>query len=376
MRKKTVLISSIAALVLILLISFIVLQQNHKPEKVVDRFVDAVKQKNTTILKEIIVPDDKKAVVEKNTLTALVNYLNANHNSFEVIKNSLQKQIKDDNYSDKSEQLYLIKDGKDMGMFPVYKLKAKTVALKISGQNETDKIALHVKGLKDALSKRKKDDAFGPLLPGEYEVETSVKNDLGVFKEKEKKDVWGNPQVTITVDPEKLAHDDDKVRKDIMRTAITFNENLSKFVTSGLKADSFTASTEAFKTAFTDGSEDYFQLIKKGIDELQSQYLGATINEGDMDISYFDGKWEAEVEAIVKYNEKVKIKGEKKFEDASYQALRTYSLVYDKVQNKWLIEAIQDTEADGTEPDYWEKKQEMKVKNPPVLKWTEKGNAI
>lgn len=375
MSKKTALLSGFAGLVIILLISFITLQQSHKPEKVIKKFEDAVKQKDTKVLKEIIIPDDKKAIVKKGTLTALINYLNANNNSYQVIKDGLNEQIKDKNYSSSSEQISLIEDGKDMGIFPVYKLKVKTVALKVSGQNDEDKIALHVKGLDESLDKMKEEEAYGPLLPGEYKLETAVKNQLGVFKQEEKIDVWGNPQVTVLVDPEKLARENDAVNEDIMKTTVIFNENLSKFTTSGLDAESFTHSTQEFKEDFV-GTDDYFQQIKTEIDEIQSQYLGSIINQGEMDISYFDGQWEADVEAIVEYNEKIKIKGTKEFQDFASQALRKYNMIYDKEQNKWLIDSIEDILTDGSETDYWEKKKELKEKDPAVNTWNGKGTSI
>lgn len=375
MNKKAAYLSGLAGLVIILLISFTFLQQNHKPEKVIKEFEDAVKQKDTKVLQEIIIPDDKKAVVGKGTLTALINYLNANNNSYQVIKDGLNEQIKDKNYSASSEQISLIEDGKDMGIFPVYKLKAKTVALKTSGQNAEDKISIHVKGLDESLEKMKEEEAYGPLLPGEYNLETAVKNQLGMFKQAEKIDVWGSPQVTALVDPEKLAQENDTVNKDIIQTTVIFNENLSKYSTSGLDAKSFTHSTEQFKEDLV-GSEEYFQLIKTEIDEIQSQYLGSVINQSEMDISYFDGQWEADVEAIVEYNEKVKIKGTKEFEDVLPQAHRKYDLVYDKDQNKWLINSIEDTPSDGSEADYWEKSKELKVISPAVNTWNEKSISI
>ncbi|MYL61302.1 hypothetical protein GLW20_27750, partial [Virgibacillus halodenitrificans] len=177
MSKKTMMISGLAGLVVVLLISFFILQQNHKPDKVVQQFKDAVKQKDTETLKELIVPDNKKAAVEKGTLTALITYLNENHNSFEVIKDGLDKQIKDKSFGTSNEQISLIETGKDMGIFPVYKLEAKTVNIKVSGQNEDDDIALEVNGLKKSLSKTdEKEEKYGPLLPGQYELEASVKN--------------------------------------------------------------------------------------------------------------------------------------------------------------------------------------------------------
>ncbi|MYL44235.1 hypothetical protein GLV94_01120 [Virgibacillus halodenitrificans] len=376
MSKKTMIIFGLAGLVVVLLISFFILQQNHKPDKVVQQFKDAVKQKDTETLKELIIPDNKKAAVEKGTLTALITYLNENHNSFEVIKDGLNKQIKDKSFGTSNEQISLIETGKDMGIFPVYKLEAKTVNIKVSGQNEDDDIALEVNGLKKSLSKTdEKEEKYGPLLPGQYELEASVKNQLGMFKHKEKADVWGNKQVTVLVEPEKLVQENKKINEDIMNTTVKFNENLSVFMTSGLNAKSFTHSTEQFKKDFA-GSEDYFELVKTGIDEIQSQYLSAVVNESAMDINYFDGQWTAEVEAVVDYNEKVKIKGTKKFEDASYQALRKYSLEYNKDKKKWLIQSIEDIMADGTEPDYWDKKKELKVSNPPVNTWNAKSTSI
>lgn len=375
MKNKKWLIPAGAAFVVLvaMVIVFLTLKQQYKPEKTVEAFKNAVQQKDTTQLKGLIVPDDKKAAVNKTSLTAFINYLKQNNNSYQVLKDSLNKQIENNDFTTQNQQLSLVKQGKKMGMFPMYKLQAKTVKLKVSGQNDDDKVDFTIKKL-NLPPNKKKEQVYGPLLPGTYKVVATVHNQLGNFVKDEKKDVWGSAPVSVIIDDEKLVGNDKTVKQDILSAVSKLNSDLSVYETSGFNPDSFTNATESFKKST--GSDLKILVLKGYIDEIQSQYLGATANMDELNVNYFDNKWRADAEALVSYNSKVKLKGDKKYTNASYKSLRHYSLTYDKDKKKWLVDKVKEKQADGSEADDWEHKKEMKIQNPPLKKWSRKGQGI
>lgn len=221
----------------------------------------------------------------------------------------------------------------------------------------------------------KKKEIFGPIFPGEYKVKATVKNALGTFDKEEKKDVWGDADVSFLIDDEKLARGNKKVEKDIINATNNFNEDMSVYVTSGFNPDKFTNSTNDFKKKLI-GLDDDFKAIKGHVKNMESQFLESIINMDDLDLSLFEGDWTAEVSVLVSYNEKVKMEKEKDFIDVSYKNLRHFTLKYDKHKGKWMVDDLISEKADGTETEDWENKKTIKIDNPPVHKWSNKKDSF
>lgn len=369
--KNKWLFSAIAAIMIILAAVFVILQQASKPDKVIAKFENAVEKKDTKQLEQIIIADNKNAFMNKPSMNALMTYLKTNQSSFDVIKEGLNTQIKNKDYGQTNQQISLVRDGEKWAFFPNYKLKVKTVELKVLGQNEEDEIHLSFNGMN--LPEKKGQKIYGPLLPGTYQTSVTVKNDLGTFIKEMKKDAWGNSEVSLIVDDNQLAQKDEKIQNDMISAIDLFNHDLTVYETSGLKTEKLTNITDDFKNAFSLKSEQ-FKMVKDYVDVLQAQYLGSVVNLDELSIQNFDSQWKAEIEALVSYNEKVKYRGERAFKDLSHKSIRKYSLKYNADKKKWMIDGADDMGADGSESSTWKNKKEIKQKDSPVLKWNrEKG---
>src|SRR5699024_11059754 len=264
MSKKSLIAAGGAIVIIAALAGIYAVPANqHTPEKTVNAFNEAVEKNDTDTLKKLIEPDQKDAVINKESLSAFVKYLKTNNESYQVIKDSLNKQIENEDFTSSAEQVSLVEDGKSLGMFPNYKLKAKTVNLIAKGQDDNDKLNFAIKNFKKSLNKIDKNkEIYGPLLPGEYKVKATVKNDLGTFNKEKKKDVWGSADVSFLIDDEKLARDNKQVQKDIINAANKFNEDMSVYVTSGFDPDKLTNVTNDFKKNLT-GIDANFKAIKE-----------------------------------------------------------------------------------------------------------------
>ncbi|WP_084786593.1 TcaA second domain-containing protein [Bacillus tuaregi] len=363
--------ASLSILVILIVVAFFTIQHLNRPDKLVEAFEAAVEQNKPEWLTDLILPDQKEAVVNKGTLGALVAYLRANDHSYHAIKDGLYEQIEAKDYSSKNQQISIIRDGKKWGILTDYKLKVKTTSIKVSGQNENDQVQLSIKAVKKPL-KISDEHVYGPILPGSHDVSVTIHNSLGTLTEKKQVDAWGNDLITYVVDTERLAKGDQGITNEIIEAVEILNRDLSAFETSAYNTNVFTNVNDDFKGGeYTQELIDSaFSFYAEYIDEIQSQYLGAVVNLDQLRIDYFDGHWSANVKALVTYNRKIKIADVPTYEDLSYQSIRTYALVYHEKEKKWLIDRLTDTEATGSEQEYWKKKKTLTVKNPPLLKWS------
>src|SRR5699024_11956552 len=79
-----------------------------------------------------------------------------------------------------SAQVSLVSDGKTLGMFPNFKLNVETVNVKVKGAEDDNEVSLAVEGFDKPLEEVEEDEnIYGPLIPGEYNVEATVQNELG-----------------------------------------------------------------------------------------------------------------------------------------------------------------------------------------------------
>lgn len=366
-KVKWIVIISIPAVVLIIAVSMLYIQQMNKPKKAVEAFVAAVEQKQPDRLENLILPDNDKALVDTTTLQALVTYLQTNSSNYQVIKEHLNEQVKNKDYTTSNQQISLVENGKQWGIFTDYKLKVKTLSIKVTGQNEDDRVKVSIKKLKKPLNE-KEEAIYGPVLPGSYQIITTVKNQLGTFLNEEKVDVWGgSEQVSLVLDTNKLVQEDQEIQQKLLKEIDLFNQDMSVYQTSAFDINVFSNISETMKK---DASiiEDDFDWVKEYIDQISSQYLGAVVNLDKFETNYFNNQWTADVKASVSYQYKMKYRNIDKVDDSSYNSIRSYSLIYDEDSKKWLIDDILDEESDGSEAKRWRNTEELTA-DYPVLKW-------
>lgn len=364
-----VLVVFIAAIVL-----FFVVNNQFKPEKTVDSFNQAVKDEDLETLEKLIEPDDENLEIDKHSLKAFIAYLQTNNKSYQSIKDGFKKQIEDEDFSTTDEQITLFEDGKKMGIFPDYKLRVKGVNVKVKGDNDEEQLNL---GLADAdyplELAEEEDDLYGPLLPGEYTVEATVQNNLGTFKNEEKLDLWDDSSVSFLIDNEELASESEDVQKDIINATNQFNEDMAVYVTSEFDVDEFTNVTDDFKSSLI-GLDTSFELNKEYIKEMESQFEKTIVDLDSIDLSQFDDEWEADATMLVSYKERIQLEDEDDFEDISYTELREFSMTYDPEEEIWVIEDYYAEDADESDSDSWDNKEEMKMEDSKLHKWSDDEN--
>src|SRR5699024_2311785 len=97
-----------------------------------------------------------------------------------------------------------------------FKLNVETVNVKVKGAEDDNDISLAIEGFDKPLEEVEEDEnIYGPLIPGEYNVEATVQNELGEFEKDEDTEVSGDTEVSFLIDNEELVWEDEYIQKDI-----------------------------------------------------------------------------------------------------------------------------------------------------------------
>ena len=376
MSKKSILIIVLSVVSVLILGAggVFLFGQFDKPEKAVEQFETAIKEENAELLQELIIPDEKEAVVDMESAKALLDYLKANNHSYQAIKESLHKQLEKKDYSETNQQISLV-PGEKKGLAKNYKLLVKTASIQISGQHEDDTVIFNIDKSKVDF-KENEDGLYGPFLPGTYSIILSVKNDLGDFTETKKLDVWGNDIITYIVDTKNLVKQDEKTKNDIVAAVDTFNYDMSVFDTSEFNLEAFTnlnATAEEMQYSQDLVNSVYMEAVDY-IDEFHSKYEGAVLNLDDFTINYFDGEWSAEVTSYVSYERKMKLVDYPGYEDISYEIIWEFKLIYDKDEKRWMIYDFIEDGHDVAKYKDWEETLKLEGSKE-GLKWTRSENS-
>ncbi|UJZ86753.1 hypothetical protein L3V65_10710 [Heyndrickxia coagulans] len=92
LTKHKWLIAIAAAVIIVLAVIWIALSQASKPDRVLEKFENAVKIKDTKQLEGLIVADNPNALVNNISLQAMIRYLKTNANSYQVIRDDIHNQ--------------------------------------------------------------------------------------------------------------------------------------------------------------------------------------------------------------------------------------------------------------------------------------------
>src|SRR5699024_3397039 len=157
--------------------------------------------------------------------------------------------------------------------------------------------------------------------------------------------------------------------KSLIDAGNQFNEDMSVYVTSNFEADKFTNISDELKDNlfFYDAGleipEDY-------VEKIESQFLKAIVNMDEIDLTYFDGEWKVEVCMYIFYDEKITYTEDKEIQYLTYVELHDFSYIFDQDKKQSIIEDVKGENMDESEEDDWENKEEIKIKDPPLRKWT------
>ena len=187
MSKKAKILTGIVATGAILLIgSYYFISHMFAPQSVADGFMDAIVEKDVQKVKNYITEGQMVFSLNDDQVESYINYLHKDRR----ILSDISKQFNQDiallespdtipammNVGD-SSMVNLIHKGKKWLIFDQYVVQIDPMYINVTSTE--DKTDIMIGKDKVGTISSKKEDTFGPLLPGEYEIKAVVNGDYG-----------------------------------------------------------------------------------------------------------------------------------------------------------------------------------------------------
>lgn len=190
MNPKTL---SIFGVILLIIISFsiffIVGKTKFTPEKQVEAFQTAVKDKDYKQVEKLIQPYEKSFKINKDNTKVLVDFFADNPASLEQLVSAFNQQIEQIKNKPKNNvttpntyaSLHLAQGGKKWLFFNDYHFEVVPSFIKLSTQSED--LQLYINDDEVATSTKDYSDVFGPFMPGAYTLKAKFENDYVTSEE-------------------------------------------------------------------------------------------------------------------------------------------------------------------------------------------------
>ncbi|RYM05176.1 hypothetical protein EWH99_07095 [Sporolactobacillus sp. THM7-7] len=344
-------------------------QQISAPERVVKQFESAVRDNQPKQLLNILVSGDPDRKVDVHAAKAMIADYRSDRKAWKKAADGLREQIAD--RSSDSSNVSVTRTGRTLLFFPKYKIKVRDVQVTVTGAEDGDKVVLTFSG-RAAKLKKKGPLSYVSVFPGRYKLEKQVINDLGIFSKSENLSIRG--ETSVTVDAEGWIQSDRSVREQLIRTVHQFNQEVSVWETALYNPKKLVSATNDFRNGESAVRFAEFNRIKSRVSEIQSAYLGMSVNMDSLSVTRYGGKWGAEVDAFVSYRYAYRLKKEKNLRDASYKRGLRFRLIYHPTGKKWLVSGLENTYDSEPTVSEWEKKEDVRVTDPKVMKWQVNGS--
>ncbi|MET3696803.1 zinc ribbon protein [Bacillus oleivorans] len=201
-RQKIVLLSSGVAVVL-LVVAYFVLQHIASVEYRLDRFEQALEEKDEKALMKYVSSYDANVAVKESNIQDFIEYVNDDPFYKEDLLESLREQAK--NLDDPQVELYeeatvlLKKSGKQFLLFDNYKIQLLPYYFEIETNYAGAKIFIDGKEVGESDSDYFV-DTYGPYLPGEYTIKVEYQSELASLDHEENINLFDQSGQNIYVD--------------------------------------------------------------------------------------------------------------------------------------------------------------------------------
>lgn len=166
-------IISSAALIVLLVVAHFVLNHIFSPDRLIDNFEEALKDKDVDALVEMLSADHKDVKIDKKAVEAYLGYFEDNKDDEKEVIRSLERQA--DGRSSSVHMAKLEQDGKFL-YFDKYKIVVPTGKINVMTNVEGAKILVNGEevGVSDSDFYEK---TFGPFITGKHKVEAVLETD-------------------------------------------------------------------------------------------------------------------------------------------------------------------------------------------------------
>lgn len=303
-KKQKIIYSSVIGIVIILFISFFILQKITSPEYKLEKFETALEEHDHSALKNLLSTSNDKLKIEEKHIKDLLTYLKENPSEKENIVYHLRNTISKGeilNYLDPNgPMIQFVKKGKTFLFFDNYEIQMRPYYIEITTDQQGTKIFLDNKEIGVAEDYTKK---FGPVLPGTYQVKVVLEGGLVPLESTTEVNLFDWPDMNEVSIEVYLPGEDVTVETDFTDAEIFVNGK------SAGKTDEY--GVLEFGPVNTDGSIKMYAEKEFPWGKVKSEEVTIDSNYMDLDIPPLDEKQENEVAQFIQdffaeYNQALK----------------------------------------------------------------------
>ncbi|WP_099222712.1 TcaA second domain-containing protein [Listeria costaricensis] len=356
-----------AGVVVVLGIFFIWGAVTHSRSTYYEAFKQALDDKNAKEMTQLLTTSDTALKIDEAGCQAFIDYLTNNPEDRTQFLKNLKKETEADQTIYSNEFPYtLVKDGHDMLFFPHYALSIKPMYFTVT--TDADKVSLSAN--KKEIPYLKKTDRYGPLMPGEYDVDATLacSIDVPIVHEKNQQLVRENQNLDLQVGD--VLAEDKSFQKDLGNTADKCMTEYAQFMGGGLDETKLVTGTDDYRETSAEGKE----LILPFVTKIDMAYQEIQINNDSIKVEKKLDDWEASMDANIKMQGNIAFSVEDQSASSELEINGVHELIfiYDTKQDKWLLDSAEETYSDTSGGDNINK---IAHENPQNYEWTNNGEA-
>lgn len=177
-KKQSRLVFTGIFIILLLVISYFVLNNIYSPTHLVKKFENAVENEDTKALSSMLTTESDEIALDTNEMDAFIKLCKSKSSEFKNMMIALEKQANGGNSSYGSFPIELEKDGKHLLIFDDYKLNVLPIYINVSTTYKDTDILVNDKKLL-TTEEDYYNGEVGPIAPGVHEVKAIY--DTGFF---------------------------------------------------------------------------------------------------------------------------------------------------------------------------------------------------
>lgn len=254
----------------------------YKPEKTVTRFEQAVKQKDYTSLRKILVQNGTKLDISDKDLASYIAFLTKDK-SLNQIGNELNQAAEGMKYYKKvtpvtdnssNKLLELEKGGKLLGIYQQYVINVYPFTIK--AETNADNTDIYINGEKAKQIKKSNDTVtIGQFLPGDYSLKAVYKGDFVSLNSQKKVDFTDAEYNTVTT----------KVNLNGHFVSISSNGDGAEIFANGKDTGKKTGDFDSFGPVPIDGSVELYAVMNRESGPIKSNPVKIT-SDGEIFLEF------------------------------------------------------------------------------------------
>lgn len=359
--KKRIIVLSIVSLLLV--VFFLMLHNYYSKENTIDRFFEAIENKDSKTLHGLIQTDTDKIKVTEDTVEPFLRYFHKHDNQRNKLKEQLLADGKEKKQS-KEDLIVMKSSNKKWVFFTTYQFEVKSQYIKLAADGKLQDTVI-IAGKEKLLAN--KNDEYGPLLIGEHPVTIVFEDPFDATMEVEKTLDLIKGTETIAINQIEETVKNKTFQDTVAAGVVHYYQTYGEALTNNLDVEKIQNSTSEHKKDLA----YLFEYVKTITTNYDYTFYGLVLNAASLNLSDTNEGWKIIVDGVVEQESSIQLS------ESDYFALQPaeksadsviLSLIYDDKMKSWLIEK-ENYETYEKDAAKWTNKIEKVIDTPTTYKW-------